>query len=93
MLSDKRVKETESNVKKYLADGLLKKQTNETAKEMYIENGDLSLETAQKLLSLENQTYQPYLWVIVSSYYAMYYPCIILQMLFCLRLAIKWEIK
>ncbi len=46
---------------------------NETAKEMYIENSNLSLETAQKLLSLENQTYQPYLWVIVSSYYAMYY--------------------
>ena len=73
MLSDKRIKEAESNVKQYLADGLLKKQTNETAKEMYIENSNLSLETAQKLLSLENQTYQPYLWVIVSSYYAMYY--------------------
>ena len=73
MLSDKRIKEAESNVKQYLADGLLKKQTNETAKEMYIENSNLSLETAQKLLTLENQTYQPYLWVIVSSYYAMYY--------------------
>ena len=73
MLSDKRIKEAESNVKQYLADGLLKKQTNETAKETYIENSNLSLETAQKLLSLENQTYQPYLWVIVSSYYAMYY--------------------
>ena len=73
MLSDKRIKEAESNVKQYLADGLLKKQTNETAKEMYIENSNLSLETAQKLLSLENQAYQPYLWVIVSSYYAMYY--------------------
>ena len=73
MLIDKRIKEAESNVKRYLADGLLKKQTNETAEEMYIENSNLSLETAQKLLSLENQTYQPYLWVIVSSYYAMYY--------------------
>ena len=73
MLSDRRIKEAESNVRQYLADGLLKKQVNETAKEMYIENSNLSLETAQKLLSLENQTYQPYLWVIVSSYYAMYY--------------------
>lgn len=73
MLSDKRVKEAESNVKQYLAEGLLKKQTNETAKEMYIENSDVSLETSQKLLSLETQTYQPYLWIIVSSYYAMYY--------------------
>src|SRR3989344_5660541 len=73
MLSDKRIKEAESNVKQYLAEGLLKKQTNETAKDMYIENSGLSLETAQKLLSLENQPSQPYLWVIVSSYYAMYY--------------------
>ena len=73
MLSDKRIKEAESNVKHYLSEGLLKKQANETAKEMYIENCDLSLETAQRLLSLETQTYRPYLWVITSSYYAMYY--------------------
>ncbi|MEK6792666.1 MAG: hypothetical protein AABX95_02520 [Nanoarchaeota archaeon] len=73
MLSDERIKEAESNVRQYLAESFLKKQTNETAKEMYIENSNLSLETAQKLLSLESQTYQPYLWVIVSSYYSMYY--------------------
>ena len=40
---------------------------------MYIENSELSLETAKKLFSLENKSYKPYLWVIVSSYYAMYY--------------------
>ena len=73
MLSEKRVKEAESNVKQYLIEGLLKKQKNETAKQMYIENTDLSLETPQKLLSLETETYKPYLWIIVSSYYAMYY--------------------
>ena len=73
MLSDQRVKKAESNVKQYLAEGLLKKQKNETAKQMYIENSELSLETAQKILSLETATYKPYLWIIVSSYYAMYY--------------------
>jgi len=73
MLNEKRIKEAESNVRAYLADSLLKKQTNETAKEMYIENSDLSLETAKKLLSLEAPEYKPYLWIIVSSYYAMYY--------------------
>ncbi len=73
MLSDKRIKEAESNVKQYLAEGLLKKQENETAKQMYVENSELSLETAKKLLSLESATYRPYLWVIVSSYYSMYY--------------------
>ncbi|MFC1682157.1 hypothetical protein ACFL0X_00900 [Nanoarchaeota archaeon] len=73
MLSEQRIREAESNVKQYLTEGLLKKQMSETAKEMYIENSDLSLETAQKLLSLETPMYRPYLWVIVSSYYAMYY--------------------
>ena len=73
MLSDKRIKEAEINVRQYLSEGLLKKQNNETAKEMYIENSNLSLETAQKLLSLESASYKPYLWIIVSSYYAMYY--------------------
>ena len=73
MLDEKRIKEAESNVKQYLAEGLLKKQNNETAKLMYLENCDVSLETAQKLFSLETGMYKPYLWVIVSSYYAMYY--------------------
>ena len=73
MLDDRRIKEAESNVKQYLRDGLLKKQTNETAKAMYLENTDLSLQTAQKLLSLESKDYYLYFWVIVTSYYSMYY--------------------
>ncbi|MBS3122968.1 hypothetical protein J4434_08880 [Candidatus Woesearchaeota archaeon] len=73
MLDEKRIKEAESNVRQYLQDNLLKKQTNETAKAMYIENADLSLETAKKLLALESKDYHPYLWVIVPSYYSMYY--------------------
>lgn len=73
MLDEKRIKEAESNVWQYLQDSLLKKQTNETAKIMYIENADLSLETAKKLLALESNEYHPYLWVIVTSYYSMYY--------------------
>ncbi len=73
MLDEKRIKEAEANVKQYLEEGLLKKQKNETAKEMYIENADLSLETAQKLISLETETYKPHLWIIVICYYSMYY--------------------
>ena len=34
MLDGKRIKEAESNVRRYLQDNLLKKQTNETAKVM-----------------------------------------------------------
>ncbi|MFH1211947.1 MAG: hypothetical protein V1659_03390 [Candidatus Woesearchaeota archaeon] len=73
MLDIKRVKEAESNVALYQKEGLLKKQKNETAKEMYIKNAELSLQTAQKIFSLESPDYQPYLWVIVVSYYSMFY--------------------
>ena len=73
MLDEKRIKEAESNVRQYLQDNLLKKQMNETAKVMYIENADLSIETAKRLMALESKDYHPYLWVIVSSYYSMYY--------------------
>jgi hypothetical protein len=40
MLDGKRLKEAESNVKQYLAEGLIKKQKNETAKQMYVENSN-----------------------------------------------------
>ncbi|MFH1682991.1 MAG: hypothetical protein ABIA37_04295 [Candidatus Woesearchaeota archaeon] len=73
MLDEKRIKEAESNVTGYLQDRLLKKESNNAARLMYIENSELSLETAQKLLSLESDSYKPYLWVIVCSYYSMYY--------------------
>ena len=73
MLDDKRIKEAESNVRQYLQDNMLKKQTNKTAQEMYVENCDVSLQTAQKLLALESKEYKPHLWAIVSSYYSMYY--------------------
>ncbi len=69
----KRIKEAESNVRQYLEEDLLKKRRNDIARKTYIENAELSLETAQKLLSLENEKYRPYLWIIVSSYYSMYY--------------------
>ena len=73
MLDKKRIQEAESNVQQYLQEGILKKQINKTAMGMYIENSELSLQTAQKILSLESKDYQPYLWVIVTSYYSMYY--------------------
>lgn len=73
MIDNKRIKEAESNVRNYLDEGLLKKEANETAKEMHIENSDLSLETAKRLLELEDPNFKPYLWILVTSYYAMYY--------------------
>lgn len=73
MLEEQRIKEAESNARIYLSDGLLKKEINDTAKKMFFENSQTSLETAKKLLSLESKDYKPYLWVLVTSYYAMFY--------------------
>ena len=73
MIDEKRIKEAESNVRQYQQDDMIKKQTNTTALEMYLENCNISLQTAQKLISLDSKEYKPHLWVIVSSYYSMYY--------------------
>jgi uncharacterized protein (UPF0332 family) len=73
MIDKERIKKAESNVSRYLEDFLLKKEKNETAKTMYIKNSELSLETSQRLLELEDENYKPYLWVIVASYYSMFY--------------------
>tara|TARA_Y100000310_G_C20649582_1_gene798601 strand:- start:528 stop:1061 length:534 start_codon:yes stop_codon:yes gene_type:complete len=71
MLNEKRVKEAEGNIKRYLEDGLLwkfKMSRNEVM-ETYQRNYKESLDVAQKIFdqNLSN------LWVIVISYYSMYY--------------------
>lgn len=73
MIEDKRIKEAEDNVKGYLAEGLLKKEFNQRAFEMYVKNADNALITADKLKGLEDDNYKPYLWVLVASYYSMFY--------------------
>src|SRR3990167_9574568 len=70
MIDEKRKKEAQSNFTRYLQEELLKKETNELAKSKYIENADLSLKTAQELMQ---SSLKPYLWVIVISYYSMFY--------------------
>ncbi len=73
MIDAKRIKEAESNIRRYLSGRLLKKEKNETAKRMYLENSELSIETSSRLLSLEDENYKPYLWTIVTAYYSMFY--------------------
>lgn len=73
MIEEKRIKEAESNVRNYLNDNMLKKESNDTAKKMFFENSQNSLETAKKLMALESKDYKPYLWTLVSSYYSMFY--------------------
>ena len=70
MIDEKRIKEAERNFKAYLEEGLIKKEKNEAAMLTYIKNSDLSIKVAEKLMKDE---LKPWLWVIVCSYYSMFY--------------------
>ncbi len=70
MIDEKRKKEAHQNFAQYLEDGLIKKEKNETAKLMYAKNADLSLNLAQECIKSE---LKPYIWIIVMSYYSMFY--------------------
>jgi len=70
MIDEKRKREAKSNFMRYLQDGLLKKEKSPLAKGKYIENSELSLKTANELMQ---SSLKPHLWVIVTSYYSMFY--------------------
>ncbi|MEK6871765.1 MAG: HEPN domain-containing protein [Nanoarchaeota archaeon] len=70
MIDKKRIIESKNNFNSYLLDGLIKKEKNEAAFNTYLKNSDLSLKVAEKLMKDE---LKPYLWVIVCSYYSMFY--------------------
>lgn len=70
MIDEKRKREALNNFKRYLEEGLLKKEINELAKNKYLENTDLFLRTAAELMQ---SPLKPYLWIIVISYYSMFY--------------------
>jgi len=70
MISKERKKEAKENFDKYLQDKLIKKEKNDTAKLMYIKNADLSLNLAEECM---NSRLKPHIWVVVISYYSMFY--------------------
>ncbi|MBI4016522.1 MAG: hypothetical protein HY363_02405 [Candidatus Aenigmarchaeota archaeon] len=70
MLSNERIKKAENNVKSYLSEGLLKKENfKKIVFETYMRNHRESLLVAKKLYN-ENLSR---LWVVVISYYSMFY--------------------
>ena len=70
MLGKDRIKEADSNVKSYLSEGLLKKaQINRQIMGVLLRNAEESLKVAGEI----NQQKISDLWVIVCSYYSMYY--------------------
>ena len=70
MLSNERIKEAEDNVKLYLSDGMIKKELlRKIVFDTYMRNHRESLIVAKKLFD-ENISN---LWVVVTSYYSMFY--------------------
>jgi uncharacterized protein (UPF0332 family) len=70
MLDKARIKEAENNVRSYLDEGLLKKATpNKQVMDILLRNAKESLRVAEEV----HQTNLSELWVIVCSYYTMYY--------------------
>lgn len=70
MIDEERRKEAQQNFAQYLQEGLIKKEKNETAKAMYTKNADLSLSLAEECI---NSHLKPYIWIVVISYYSMFY--------------------
>lgn len=70
MLTKERINEAERNVKSYLEDGLLKKGVwDKQVMNIFLRNGKESLRVAEEV----HQKNISELWVIVCSYYSMYY--------------------
>lgn len=70
MLNKERLKEAENNVRSYLNEGLLRKTLiNKQILDILLRNAKESLMVAEE--TYQNKTSD--LWVIVCSYYAMYY--------------------
>ncbi len=71
MLDKNRIKEAQSNVTRYLSEGIIRKAQfkNPSVKKILIDNCNESLKVAELLFKNNNSN----LWTIVTSYYAMYY--------------------
>ena len=70
MLNEKRIKEAEANVKSYLEDGLLRKSEFDLRVFSILrKNSQESIEAANFLYKNKKSE----LWIIVMSYYAMFY--------------------
>jgi len=69
-MDEERVKQAEKNFKNYLEQGLIKKSSfQEIIYQTYINNFQESLKVANELY--KNKIFS--LWVVVSSYYSMFY--------------------
>ena len=85
-MEKERLEEAKRNVKTYIEDGLLKIGDKDAARfeEFFMANAESSLRTASILQEISDDNslkdtlkvssdFESYLWVIVSSYYSMFY--------------------
>jgi len=70
MIDETKKKKAQKEFASYLSDGLIRKENNDIAKKMYLKNAETSLQVADELMKSSTK---PYLWVIVTSYYSMFY--------------------
>jgi uncharacterized protein (UPF0332 family) len=86
MIEKERLEEAKRNVKIYVEDGLLKTGDKDAARfvDFFMANAESSLRTASILQEISDDNslkdklkvssdFESYLWVIVSSYYSMFY--------------------
>ncbi|MCJ7763133.1 hypothetical protein MUP38_06755 [Candidatus Bathyarchaeota archaeon] len=86
MINKERIDEAKRNVKQYIEDGLLKINDKDAARfaDFFMANAESSLRTASILQEISDEDtlketlkvgsdFESYLWVIVSSYFAMFY--------------------
>ncbi len=86
MIEKERIDEAKRNVKQYIDEGLLKVKDKDAQKfvSFFMKNAESSLQTASILQEISDEAilkntlkvsndFESYLWVIVSSYYSMFY--------------------
>ena len=86
MIEKKRIEEAQRNAKQYIDEGLLKVKDKDAPRFVgfFMKNAESSLHTASMLQEISDQQglkvtlkvssdFESYLWVIVSSYYSMFY--------------------
>lgn len=85
-MDEERIEEAKRNARTYIKDGILKVGNEDVRRfsGFYFSNAETSLQTASILFQLSadekqkdllniNRNFESYLWVIVSSYYSMFY--------------------
>lgn len=70
-MDEKRIRQAEDNFNRYLQEGKIKKvpQVNDIIYDTYLRNGRESLKVASQLFQAKTSS----LWVVVTSYYSMFY--------------------